>query len=211
MAVPAPPGDARQGVRSRRVEERRAELLDAAIRVIRRDGATVAMEAIAAECGISRPILYRHFGDVTGLYAAVSERFCGELSARLQRSGAQPGSGRALLHRQVAIYLAFVADDPQLYRFLVREAPQRRPSGGRRAGFSLLVADRTADYLVAAGWERPLAAAAADVFVGGLEAAADRWVDAPPATRGTHAALAERVTTVLWTGFEAISRAAADR
>jgi AcrR family transcriptional regulator len=43
-----------------RREIRRAELLDAALRVIRRGGSgRVAMEDIAVEAGISRPILYR--------------------------------------------------------------------------------------------------------------------------------------------------------
>jgi AcrR family transcriptional regulator len=50
-----------------RREQRRAELLEAALRVIRRGEGRVAMEDIAVEAGISRPILYRHFGDATGL------------------------------------------------------------------------------------------------------------------------------------------------
>jgi AcrR family transcriptional regulator len=207
MVVPSDATGADTGVRSQRLRERRDELLDAAIRVIRREGDTVAMERIATEAGISRPILYRHFGDVTGLYAAVSDRFRRQLSSRLERSVREERSGRVLLRRQVAIYLSFVADDPNLYRFLVRQAPARGSSGGRRRGFSVMMSDRTADFLVAAGWDRAMAVAAADVFVGGLEAAADRWVDAPA---GSPDELAERVTTVLWSGFEAIGRAAAD-
>lgn len=44
-------------------ERRRRELLEAADRVVLRDGPQASMNAIAAEAGITKPILYRHFGD----------------------------------------------------------------------------------------------------------------------------------------------------
>src|SRR6266508_3048551 len=61
---PAPPvrrGRPRGPRRSR--EERREELLDAAERAIRRIGPQASMEELAAEAGITKPILYSHFGD----------------------------------------------------------------------------------------------------------------------------------------------------
>src|SRR5690606_30879626 len=138
---PAPPPP------SPRRAARRAELLDAAIRAIRRSSGRVAMEDIAAEAGISRPILYRHFGDATGLYAAVADRFCRELLARLRRPGGG-ATGRALLHRQIATYLSFVAEDPEVYRFLLDRSPPDRPRPATHAsGFTRLVADGTAEYL----------------------------------------------------------------
>jgi AcrR family transcriptional regulator len=178
---------------------RRAELLDAAIRAIRRGGGPVAMEDIAAEAGISRPILYRHFGDATGLYAAVADRFCQDLLARLRQPLADATPGRALLHRQIVTYLAFIAADPDIYRFLVRQAPpDRRRAATHGSGFSRLVADGTADYLVGTGWSAGAAVAAADLFVGGLEAAASRWVAEPS---GSYEQLADQLTDVLWAGF----------
>jgi AcrR family transcriptional regulator len=208
MAMPADAADVSEqptGPRTRRLAARRAELLDAAIRVIRREGDRVAMEGIAAEAGISRPILYRHFGDACGLYTAVARRFSDELGARLLRSADEVPSGRALLHRQVQTFLGFVADDPDLYRFLVRRAPapMRRQ---HRNDFSLLVSKGTAAFLEAAGWDRPAAIVAADLLVGGLEATADRWLDQPV---GTHDEVAELVTTVIWSGFSALARTSA--
>ncbi|BFO19525.1 hypothetical protein SHKM778_59130 [Streptomyces sp. KM77-8] len=47
----------------RSAERRRRELLEAADRVVLRDGPGASMNAIAAEAGITKPILYRHFGD----------------------------------------------------------------------------------------------------------------------------------------------------
>ena len=204
MTVPAetPRAAPAAGVRSRRVAARRAELLDAAVRVIRREGDDVAMETIAAEAGISRPILYRHFGDATGLYAAVAKRFNGDLRERLFRPMTNV-SGRALLHRQVSAFLDLVAEDPNVYRFLVRNAPRRIGPGSPRRGFSLMVADETADFLARTGWDVPTARVAADLLVGGLEAAADRWLNDPV---GTPAEVAEVVTEVLWAGFRGVAQ-----
>jgi AcrR family transcriptional regulator len=201
MAVPAEASDAHRGTRSTRLAARRAELLDAAVRVIRRQGDAVAMETIAAEAGISRPILYRHFGDATGIYAAVAHRFHEELSDQLTTPTGL--TGRALLHRQVAAFLDFVAKDPNVYRFLVRHAPPRTEPGTRRRGFSLLVANRTAGYLESAGWDAATALVAADLLVGGLEAAADRWLNEPV---GTPAEVADTVTDLLWGGFASIGQ-----
>ncbi|MGH2819151.1 MAG: helix-turn-helix domain-containing protein, partial [Actinomycetota bacterium] len=46
------------------------DLLDAADNVVRRDGPEASMQKIAAEAGITKPILYRQFGDKGGLYRA---------------------------------------------------------------------------------------------------------------------------------------------
>ncbi|HET6776015.1 MAG TPA: TetR/AcrR family transcriptional regulator [Acidimicrobiales bacterium] len=186
-------------VLSARRAARRAELLDAAIRAIRQGGGHAAMEDIAAEAGISRPILYRHFDDATGVYAAVADRFCTELLARLRRSAREERPGRRLLRRQIVTYLAFIAEDPDVYRFLMRQVPPDRPRPAtHRSGFSRLVADNTAQYLVEAGWDPARAVAGADLFIGGLEAAASRWVEEPA---GSYEELADQLTDVLWSGF----------
>jgi AcrR family transcriptional regulator len=176
MAVPADVSEATSGGRSPRRTERRAELLDAAIRVIRREGDTVAMEGIAGEAGISRPILYRHFGDATGLYGAVADDFCQELLYRLRRSARGVPPGRDLLRSQIITYLTFLAEDPEVYRYLNRQVPtDRERSVTHHSGFSRLVAD-----------------------MGGLEAAASRWVEEPTCSADE---LSDRLTAVLWNGF----------
>ena len=67
--------------RTRRLRARRAagpptsELLDAAVGAVREIGPGATMEQLAAAGGVTKPILYRHFGDRDGLIAAIAERF----------------------------------------------------------------------------------------------------------------------------------------
>jgi hypothetical protein len=110
-------------------------------------------------------------------------------------------------------FLGFVAENPNLYRFLVRRAPARSGpgagagagAGATRAGLSRVVAGRTTRFLTDAGWDPAAAAVAGDLLVGGLEATADRWLDEPV---GSHEEVAELVTTLVWSGFAAAARRA---
>ena len=57
-----------------RRDARREAFLEAAVTVIRRDGAGASMETMAREAGVTKPILYRVFGDREGLLLALGER-----------------------------------------------------------------------------------------------------------------------------------------
>src|SRR5688572_6960411 len=72
--------DRRHGDRA----DRRESLLDAAISGIRTHGPAASMDQLAAAAGITKPILYRHFGDRAGLVAAIAKRFADSLLQDLQ-------------------------------------------------------------------------------------------------------------------------------
>ncbi len=68
-------------VRRMRRAERREQILAAATRAFARNGfAATGLDDIAAEAGVTRVILYRHFESKTDLYRAVLDRFCGKLA-----------------------------------------------------------------------------------------------------------------------------------
>ena len=69
---------------------RRRQLLAAADRVIRRRGPDASMDEIAAEAGVAKPILYRHFGNKDGLYAALVERYMGALYDEADKALVEP-------------------------------------------------------------------------------------------------------------------------
>jgi len=70
--------------------QRREQILAAATKAFARNGfAATGLDDIAAESGVTRVILYRHFDSKTDLYQAVLDRFCAVLSAHV----AQPVGG----------------------------------------------------------------------------------------------------------------------
>src|ERR1044072_839216 len=83
------------GIGARRDPGRRRALLEAADRVIQREGPGASMASIAAEAGISKPILYRHFGDKSGLYQALAERHTRKLIEGIRAEFIRAGSIRA--------------------------------------------------------------------------------------------------------------------
>jgi AcrR family transcriptional regulator len=61
--------------------QRREQILAAATKAFARNGFTATgLDDIAAEAGVTRVILYRHFDSKTDLYQAVLDRFCAVLS-----------------------------------------------------------------------------------------------------------------------------------
>src|SRR5262245_28890128 len=67
----------------RRVQ-RREQILAAATKAFARNGfAATGLDDVAAEAGVTRVIVYRHFDSKTDLYQAVLDRFCAILSANV--------------------------------------------------------------------------------------------------------------------------------
>ncbi|MBV7247424.1 MULTISPECIES: TetR family transcriptional regulator [Streptomyces] len=103
-------------------ERRRRELLEAADRVVLRDGPQASMNAIAAEAGITKPILYRHFGDKGGLYRALAKRHTDALLSALRAALDAPADRRKRVESTLDTYLAAIEARPQVYRFLMHPA-----------------------------------------------------------------------------------------
>lgn len=106
-------------------EERREELLDAAERAIRRAGPQASMEELAGEAGITKPILYSHFGDRAGLAEALAERTSDMLISRLSdslHSAVRTGNPRLVISSAFESFCSFIESEPSIYRFLVRSA-----------------------------------------------------------------------------------------
>ena len=106
----------------RSADRRRRELLEAADRVVLRDGPQASMNAIAAEAGITKPILYRHFGDKGGLYAALAKRHTDALLDSLRAALDAPADRRERVESTLDTYLAAIEARPQVYRCLMHPA-----------------------------------------------------------------------------------------
>ncbi|MDS1268906.1 TetR/AcrR family transcriptional regulator [Lipingzhangella sp. LS1_29] len=107
--------------------QRRRAILEAADSVIQRDGPDASMAAIAGEAGISKPVLYRHFGDKSGLYRALAERHVEELLARVRSELHGDAELTARARSTIGAYLGMIRANLNLYRFLMHRATAEDP------------------------------------------------------------------------------------
>jgi AcrR family transcriptional regulator len=188
-------------------EARREALLNAADRIVQRDGPTVSMASIAAEAGITKPILYRHFGDKGGLYAALAERYTDRLLHVLQQALAGGGTTRERVERTIDAYLATIEAEPQVYRFLMHSAEAAEAQGQvqtfLRRFSELLALGIAAELQLPAGSQR--AETWARAIVGMVQSAGDWWLLGGSPGRD---AVVTELTDLLWGGYpEAAGRA----
>jgi AcrR family transcriptional regulator len=190
-------------------QARREALLDAAVDAIRAHGPEVSMEDLARSAGVTKPILYRHFGHRDGLTAALATRFATGLEATLQAAMVAGNPPRETLEKTIDAYLAFVERDPEVYRFLVRRLIGATPDDGMSVGnFLRQVANQVAlvlgEQLRAAGLDSGGAEPLAHGMVGMVHAAGDWWLERRTMPRGR---LVEYVVGVLWGGLAGIGLA----
>jgi len=111
-----------QRSRGRRRAVRREELLDAADTVIRRVGPKASATLIAKEAGVTKPIIYRHFGDLQDLYRALAIRHQDRLThyLRTARELHRNLDRRGRLRGVVSAFFVAIESEPNLFRFLVQ-------------------------------------------------------------------------------------------
>lgn len=103
--------------------ERREQLLDVTKRIVAERGFhEVSIEAVARRAGITRPVVYGHFRDLTGLLDALvdreSERALRQLEAFLPTELAADAWVEALL-AALGGYLRAAAEDPATWRLIL--------------------------------------------------------------------------------------------
>jgi AcrR family transcriptional regulator len=97
--------------------QRREQILAAATEAFARSGfAATSLEDIAAQAGITRVILYRHFDSKTDLYQAVLDRMCARLDAHVE----EPVGG--FTDASLDGLLAAAVESPAGFRLLFQHA-----------------------------------------------------------------------------------------
>ncbi|MFI6287841.1 TetR family transcriptional regulator [Streptomyces sp. NPDC051018] len=195
----------------RPAEQRRRELLEAADRVVLRDGPHASMNAIAAEAGITKPILYRHFGDKSGLYRALAKRHTDALLDSLRLALDAPADRRERVEATLDTYLAAIETRPQVYRFLMHpsEDPQSPEAAFDVGRHSAPLLRRLGEELAKVIHDRVdlgpdgerLARVWGHGIVGMMHAAGDWWLGERPCTR---AELVRSLADLLWGRLAAV-------
>jgi AcrR family transcriptional regulator len=90
------------------------------------------MDAVAAEAGVSKPVLYRYFSDKAALVAALAERGSEILLARLLPAINSPGPVLDRISGAVGGYFAVIDEHPNLYWLIARRG-RAEPGQGQAA------------------------------------------------------------------------------
>ena len=187
---------------------RRRELVEHALRAIRKHGAGVGMDEIAAQAGTSKTVIYRHFGDRAGLYVAVVESVHQFIHRGLRTAlELTDPEDLAVLVRDLAdAYLALVERDPEIYRFVLNRPQETAaasvdPLGGLPELIGDHVAAAIATHLAHRGQDPSCAPTWGHGLVGFIRAAADRWMANPE--RGSRAEVVTHITTLFTPAFAA--------
>ena len=98
--------------------------------------AAVTMDEVAAEVGVTKPLLYNYFGNKERLYIACMERAAESLTATIASSVAETGSPAEALGDGVRAFFAFLDSDRAAWAVLFDET---LPRGGE-------VAERVGEY-----------------------------------------------------------------
>ena len=177
----------------------RERLLDAAERAIRRGGPQVSLERIAAEAGVTKPVLFAHVGDRRALVHGLTERLLGRIEVAVQAALEVGADGRAALERVIAAQLGVVEADRQVYAVV-------NSSGAGES--TLAFAQRAAAPLIAgiaaarqqAGQDPSPAEPWGYAIIGMLHMAGLWWL-AEPKRELDRARLAAQLTELLWSGL----------
>lgn len=194
------PVDGRSARWVRHREQRRAELLDIARRLIHAQGPDVTMEGIAAASGTSKSIVYRYFADKAQLQRAIGMHILSGMHRRLveQMDQVEAASGCSAgpeqrIRGMIAAYVAAAEGSPHVYRFVTR------PSEGLNH-FLTSVARLVATALPA-GTPAAVSEVWASGAVGFVQGSVDRWMNAAPARRLDADELTEQLVTWLMSGI----------
>lgn len=166
-------------------KERREQLLEVGRSLFAERGfEATSIEEIASRAGVSKPVVYEHFGGKEGLYAVVIDR---EMQALMERitSALTAGHPRAMLEQAAMALLTYIEEETDGFRILVRDSPVPSQTGS----FSSLLNDIASqvEYILAGeferrGFEEKLSAMYSQMLVGMVVLTGNWWleVQSPP-------------------------------
>jgi AcrR family transcriptional regulator len=178
----------------------RARLLDVAEVVIRRDGAGASIESIAAEAGVTKPIVYARVGHRSALADALAQRLAERLIAAGRLAIDSRRFDRPALAALVRVSLETIAEHRELFFFVTRgtddDTPQRTLFLAEQSVVPF--ADLLSRWRSHHGLDPTVATPWAYGVIGMLNLVSLWWLQEsdPPAE-----VLAEQMASLLWSGL----------
>lgn len=167
--------------------DRRAQLIAVACRVFAKRGYDAAsMEEVAREAGVSKPIVYEHFGGKEGLYAVVLDREISTIVEAIAK-GIGTGGPRERFQGAVVAFLRYAKEHPDGFAVLTRDPPREQSAnGGVRGGIAQVLEDVSgrvgsvfAHELKRLGFNPKLAGLYANALIGMVTQVGHWWVANP--------------------------------
>jgi AcrR family transcriptional regulator len=180
---------------------REQQLLDVAEEQFAEHGyGGASIEVIARLAGVSRPIVYDHFGDKEGVYIACLRRARGELEEMILAAVASAGSPREMLERGTAAYFEFVERRGQRWAVLFGGVELAGGAAEEIARLRFDTVNRIRDLIsvIAPGADQTTVDAFAHAISGSSEQVAKWWRANPKLTR---ARIVELQVAFAWNGL----------
>lgn len=164
-------------------QRRRAEFVEAALVAIKRHGADVSTEQIAAEAGVARTRLYRHFAGAHELNEAIAARAETMILEALAPVWDASSSPRAIIRTAVSTHLGWLTENHQLYLYLVRHSVATATGENVVNDVKRLISDLLVrlldEFVESLGLDVRVTEPLSFGLVGFVDAAAGRWVGDP--------------------------------
>ncbi|MBW1602727.1 TetR/AcrR family transcriptional regulator [Streptomyces sp. JJ66] len=185
-------------------KQRREQLLDIGRTLFADRGFEgTSVEEIAAKAGVSKPVVYEHFGGKEGLYAVVVDREMRRL-LDMVTSALTAGHPRELLEQAAFALLDYIDTFTDGFRILVRDSPVASTTGT----FASLISDiatQVEDILglefKARGFDAKLAPLYAQALVGMVALTGQWWLNAKKPKK---ADVAAHLVNLAWHGLDGL-------
>ncbi|MDJ0395851.1 TetR/AcrR family transcriptional regulator [Rhodococcus sp. G-MC3] len=184
---------------------RRAELLDGTLAAIRLHGCDIGLDDIAAEIGISKTLLYKHFLNKNGLTNATMAHYLETtLAPRIQSAISEKFGEYDLTRAVITAYIETIAHDPDVYLYVMANTTSRDATTQAERTIAELLATVLGKHLrtheMDSGGSVPFAFA----IVGAVRLATHWWIEhgTMPITD-----LTDYLTMFTWGGLHAIAAA----
>jgi len=206
MPTGATPAAGKAVVRARMTgKERREQLLDVGRSLFAQKGFdATSVEEIALKAGVSKPVVYEHFGGKEGLYAVVVDREMRTLLDAITGALSSSGHPRELLEQAAFALLDYVESSTDGFRILVRDSPVAQSTGT----FASLISDAASqvEHLMAGqfterGFDPKFAPMYAQMLVGMVALTGQWWLDA---RKPAKAEVAAHLVNLAWNGLSGL-------
>lgn len=180
-------------------EGRRAELVAATVRAIDRHGADVRIAEIAAEAGVSKPVLYRYFADKEELHAAVGIYAADEVLEHVVPAILGEGPVRERIALAMDAYLRVIEEHQEVFLLLVRRRSGSDPLADGKSRIASTVARILGNTLRQAGADTAAAEVWAQSLVGLGLSTGEWWLEHRTMSRET---VSTYLASFTWHAFE---------